>query len=355
MARRRVAITGLGPRHAGRQRRRHDLGRAARTAGAAARRSACSTPADFPVHIAAEVKNFDDDVLGDRKLLKFTTRSHRFALAAADQALSDAGIRPTAATGDALGLRRRRRHDDLGVRRSRRHPRALGRRRRAARRSAAHRPGGQRPDGVLPQPGDRRDFAPHPPLRHPRLRHLGAHGLRLRRAGARHGAEAHPPRRGRLRARRRLRFDDQPDRHVRLLPAVGAFARQRHAAAGEPPVRRDAQRLPARRRRRVPGARGVGRGARARRADLRRARRRRQFAVLLPDHRFAARRRRADPVDARGAEGRGRGAGRRRLPQRPRHLDRDERPQRERGDARGVRRRRERSSTSARPRARWGT
>ena len=50
----------------------------------------------FPVRIAAEVKGFRNDVIGDRKLLKFTTRSHRFALAAADQALADARIRPTA-------------------------------------------------------------------------------------------------------------------------------------------------------------------------------------------------------------------------------------------------------------------
>ena len=86
---------------------------------------------------------------------------------------------------------------------------------------------------------------------------------------------------------------------ARLLPAVRAVARQRHAAAREPPVRRDAQRLPAGRGRGLPRARGVGVGARARRAHLRRARRRRQFAVELPDHRFAARRRRADPGDAR--------------------------------------------------------
>ena len=39
------------------------------------------------------------------------------------------------------------------------------------------------------------------------------------------------------------------------------FDRQRHAAAREPPVRRDAQRLRARRRRRLPRARGMGRGA----------------------------------------------------------------------------------------------
>ena len=116
------------------------------------------------------------------------------------------------------------------------------------------------------------------------------------------------------------------------------------AGAREPPVRRDAQRLPARRRRRLPRARGVGSGAPARRAHLRRARRRRQFAVALPDHRFAARRRRPDPGDARGARRRRRDARGHRLPQRARHVDADERPQRERRDARGVRQRRRRAS-----------
>ena len=206
-------------------------------------------------------------------------------------------------------------------------------------------PGGQRSDDLLPQPGDGRHLAAHAPLRHPRLRDLGAHGVRVGRPGARHGAQAASAAAPSTRARRRLRLDDQPDRHRGLLPALGALARQRHAAAREPPVRRDAQRLPARRRRGLPRARGVGRGARARRAHLRRARRRRQFAVLVPDHRFAARRRRADPGDARRARRRRRHAGRHRLSQRARHLDRHERPQRDRGDARGVRRRRRCAST----------
>jgi len=55
----------------------------------------------FSTRIAAEVKNFDAaKTVGDRKLLKFANRSHGFALAAADQALADAGIRPTPETGD---------------------------------------------------------------------------------------------------------------------------------------------------------------------------------------------------------------------------------------------------------------
>ena len=53
----------------------------------------------FPVHIAAEVKRFDPAAAGiDRKLIKSTNRAHRFALAAAEEALTDAGIRPTDAT-----------------------------------------------------------------------------------------------------------------------------------------------------------------------------------------------------------------------------------------------------------------
>ncbi len=57
----------------------------------------------FPVRIAAEVKNFQDHAAGDRRLLKHTTRSHRFALVAAEQALADAGIRPTEATATRWG------------------------------------------------------------------------------------------------------------------------------------------------------------------------------------------------------------------------------------------------------------
>ena len=41
--------------------------------------------------------------LGDRKLLKFANRSHRFALVAAAQAFADAGIRPTEATATRWG------------------------------------------------------------------------------------------------------------------------------------------------------------------------------------------------------------------------------------------------------------
>jgi len=55
----------------------------------------------YPVRIAAEVKAFDPrQAIDDRKLLKFANRSHGFAVAAAEEALRDAGIRP--ARGDAM-------------------------------------------------------------------------------------------------------------------------------------------------------------------------------------------------------------------------------------------------------------
>jgi 3-oxoacyl-[acyl-carrier-protein] synthase II len=55
----------------------------------------------FPVRIAAEVKAFDPrHAIEDRKLLKFVNRSHGFAVAAAEEALRDAGVRP--ARGDAM-------------------------------------------------------------------------------------------------------------------------------------------------------------------------------------------------------------------------------------------------------------
>jgi 3-oxoacyl-(acyl-carrier-protein) synthase len=58
----------------------------------------------FPVRIGAEVRGFrPETVIADRKILKFATRAHRFGLAAAEQALADAGIRPDDATGHRWG------------------------------------------------------------------------------------------------------------------------------------------------------------------------------------------------------------------------------------------------------------
>ncbi len=58
----------------------------------------------FSTRIGAEVKGFDlERQLRDAKLLKFASRSHRFALAAAQEALDDAGIRPEPTTSQRWG------------------------------------------------------------------------------------------------------------------------------------------------------------------------------------------------------------------------------------------------------------
>ena len=59
----------------------------------------------FPVRIGAEVKDLPSETsLGNPKLLKFASRSHRFALAAAGEALADAGIRPLPDNSHRWGL-----------------------------------------------------------------------------------------------------------------------------------------------------------------------------------------------------------------------------------------------------------
>jgi len=58
----------------------------------------------FAVRIGAEIKAFDPaDWIEDRKLLKGANRAHAFALAAAEEAVRDAGIRPTPESGPRWG------------------------------------------------------------------------------------------------------------------------------------------------------------------------------------------------------------------------------------------------------------
>jgi 3-oxoacyl-(acyl-carrier-protein) synthase len=102
--RRRIAITGIGMVTS--------VGNDARTtwANLQAGRSGLATiqnfdASGFPVRIAAEVKNFDAAAaVGNPELLKFATRSHGFAFAAAEEALADAGIRPTISNGERWGF-----------------------------------------------------------------------------------------------------------------------------------------------------------------------------------------------------------------------------------------------------------
>ena len=59
----------------------------------------------FPTRIAAEVKDLRiEDLIEDRKSLKYATPFSIFALAAAEEAVRDAGIRPTPATAERWGL-----------------------------------------------------------------------------------------------------------------------------------------------------------------------------------------------------------------------------------------------------------
>jgi len=59
----------------------------------------------FSTTFGAEVKGFDAEAaIPNRKLLKYASKSHRFALAAASQALADAGIAPSGADSHRWGL-----------------------------------------------------------------------------------------------------------------------------------------------------------------------------------------------------------------------------------------------------------
>jgi 3-oxoacyl-(acyl-carrier-protein) synthase len=59
----------------------------------------------FSTRIGAEVKHFTGDTgTPDRKLAKFASRTHRFALAAAEEALADAGLRPGEKNSHRWGL-----------------------------------------------------------------------------------------------------------------------------------------------------------------------------------------------------------------------------------------------------------
>lgn len=58
----------------------------------------------FPTRIAAEVKNFDAEIIDDKKILRQSLNFTRYALAAADQAFADAGIRPQKNNAARWGL-----------------------------------------------------------------------------------------------------------------------------------------------------------------------------------------------------------------------------------------------------------
>ena len=106
MTRRRVAITGLGlVTPAG-----NDVaatGRALLAARSGVAPIAISTPAASRCASPPKSRTcrppLVEQAVGDRKLLKLANRSHRFALVAAAQAFADAGIRPTRSTATRWG------------------------------------------------------------------------------------------------------------------------------------------------------------------------------------------------------------------------------------------------------------
>ena len=68
-------------------------------------RIASFDPSGFPTQIAAEVKGFRvEEAVEAPKLLKYTVPFTAFALAAAEEAIRDSGIHPTAATASRWGL-----------------------------------------------------------------------------------------------------------------------------------------------------------------------------------------------------------------------------------------------------------
>ncbi len=100
--RRRVAVTGVGMvTPVG-----HDVERtwtALLAGNSGGREISLFDASGFPVHIAAEVKDFALAAPVPRKLLKYANRSQLFALEAAEQALADAGIRPTPEDAERWG------------------------------------------------------------------------------------------------------------------------------------------------------------------------------------------------------------------------------------------------------------
>jgi 3-oxoacyl-(acyl-carrier-protein) synthase len=101
--RRRVAITGIGMvTPVGNDTPSTWAGLLAGRSGIAAIRSFDAS--GFPVRIGAEVKAFAAcDAIDDRKLIKFANRAHVFALAAAEEAMRDAGVHPELATAQRWG------------------------------------------------------------------------------------------------------------------------------------------------------------------------------------------------------------------------------------------------------------
>ena len=280
----------------------------------------------FPVRIGAEVKNFElPAVLAKTKRLKFASRSHRFALAAAEEALNDAGIRPQPENAERWGLSvgagmMAVSFPELEV--VRQHCTDAGWRFPTGRFSQSRFP--DRSGFLLPHPDQCRPGLAHPAFRDARLRHCRSYRVRLRRPGARHGPQSNATRDRWISCWRAVLI--QCSIHL-ALPRFVCSARSRPTTT-RPKERVDRSTPRAMvsclvKARAFCAGRLAGRGE-ARSKDLCRARRRRKFAEQLPHHRFSAGWRRADSVDLSGVGGCRHRAGRSGLSQRARHLHADE-------------------------------
>ncbi len=263
----------------------------------------------YPTRIAGELKGFDPlkyiDKKDDRKLDPYL----KYAVACAQMAVDDAALKTdqldSTRFGVLVGLRHRRDHD--AARQPQRAPRQGARPRVAVLHPDAHHQHGA---------GDHLDAVRR---RGPEL--LGGHGVRHRQPRDRRRDEDHPARRRRRDDRRRSRGHHHPAHHRGLLPDEGDVDPQRRAHARLAPLRRRPRRLRVRGGRRagdpgVPAARGA-----ARRPDLRRGVRLRDDRRRPPHDRAGSRGRRRGAEHGRGAARRQPRADRRRLHQRPRHLD----------------------------------
>ena len=271
---RRVVVTGLGAIIARRQRRGDDLACAARRALRRGADHEVRRDATFPVRFACEVKGFDPLQYMDRKEAKRADRYTQYAVAAAVQAMQDAGFADgngydPDATGVIIGsgigglksfeeqhdvYRERGPEQDLAVLHPDVHRRHRGR---------------HRLDALQREGAELRD----------RL------GVRDERARHRRRVPHHPVRRRRRDDHRRLRGDRHADGDRRLREHEGAVRAQRLAGDRVASVRRDARRL----------RHGRGRGRR----DPRGARARRDSAARRSTPRSSATARRATRTTSR--------------------------------------------------------
>ena len=227
---------------------------------------------NFPVRIASEVKNFDPLKFIEKKEVKKMDVFIHYAIAAAQEAIDDSGLRITDENATRVGSYIGSGIGGFGVI-EREHEKFLK--------------GGPAPDLALLHPRhdceSRLGSCLHP------LRGQGAelghlHRLLYRRPRHRRQLPDHPARRRRCHDLRRRGGGHHADGRRRVRGHARALDAQRRARAGEPPLGRRSRRVRDRRRRGHPDPGRAGTRPRARREDLRRDRGLRHGARRVPHH-----------------------------------------------------------------------